>query len=302
MKIAGIRVSMRTRKAIHGYLYILPWFLGFLYFYVIGVAQTIEFSLSELQILPTAGYSSKPVGLQNFITAFTGHGSFKQTFATSMMDIVIDVPLIIFFSLFMSIVLNRKFRGRWLIRAVFFLPVIFSSGAITEAMNFSATVMAGGVSTASEEFSSTDGVSMAYYMALFESLAMPGFILEYLADAIARLSEIISASSVQIIIFIGALQAIPSSLYEVSNIEGATAYETFWKVTLPMVMPHVITCVVYTIVFRFAQSEVIDLAYQTAFRQYDYGLSAAFSIISTVSVSLLLILVVWLIQKKTFYY
>lgn len=302
MRKTGIHVSMQARKAIHGYLYILPWFLGFLYFYVIGVAQTIDFSLSELQILPTGGYSSKPVGLQNFITAFTGHGSFKQIFATSMMDIVIDVPLIIFFSLFMSIVLNRKFHGRWLIRAVFFLPVIMSSGAITEAMNFSASIMAGGVSTASEEFASSDGVSMAYYMELFESLAMPGVILEYLADAIARLSEIISASSVQIIIFIGALQAIPSSLYEVSNIEGATAYETFWKVTLPMVMPHVITCVVYTIVFRFAQSEVIDLAYQTAFTQFNYGLSAAFSIISTVTVSILLIVVVWLIQKKTFYY
>ncbi len=302
MSRKGIRISMRSRKAIQGYLYILPWFLGFLYFYVIGVVQTIDFSLSDLTILPTGGYVAEPVGLGNFIYAFTAHGTFKQTFATSMLDIVIDVPLIIFFSLFMAIVLNRKFPGRWLVRAIFFLPVILSSGAITEAMNLSSVMMNSGISSVSEEFASTDGVSMAYYIELFEALAMPSVVLEYLADAISRLSDIISASGVQIIIFIGALQAIPSSLYEVSNIEGATAYETFWKVTLPMVMPHIITCVVYTIVFRFAESEVITLAYQTAFTQFNYGLSAAFSIVSTVVVSLLLVVVVWLIQKRTFYY
>lgn len=302
MSRKGIRISMRSRKAIQGYLYILPWFLGFLYFYVIGVVQTIDFSLSDLTILPTGGYVAEPVGLGNFIYAFTAHGTFKQTFATSMLDIVIDVPLIIFFSLFMAIVLNRKFPGRWLVRAIFFLPVILSSGAITEAMNLSSVMMNSGISSVSEEFASTDGVSMAYYIELFEALAMPSVVLEYLADAISRLSDIISASGVQIIIFIGALQAIPSSLYEVSNIEGATAYETFWKVTLPMVMPHIITCVVYTIVFRFAESEVITLAYQTAFTQFNYGLSAAFSIVSTAVVSLLLVVVVWLIQKRTFYY
>ena len=296
---------MTARSAIKGYLFILPWFIGFVSFYVVSVIQTVNFSLSQLSVPATGGYTSEFVGLDNFIYAFTAHGTFKQTAVTSLLNIVIDVPLIIFFSLFMAMMLNRKFHGRWLVRAVFFLPVILNSGAIVEAMTLSASMMNGGMSTVSSEMAnatSGGGVSIAYYIQLFESLAVPSVILEYLVGAINRLSDIISASGVQIIIFIAALQSIPGSLYEVANIEGATAYETFWKVTLPMVTPHIITCVVYTIVFRYADSEVVQLAYQTAFQQFNYGLSAAFSLITTVVVGLLLLLVVGLIQKRAFYY
>ena len=84
-------------------------------------------------------------------------------------------------------------------------------------------------------------------MEMFEDLAMPGFLLEYIAEAVNRISDIITASGVQIVIFIAALQSIPGSMYEVAKIEGATAYETFWKVTFPMVMPHIITNIVYMI-------------------------------------------------------
>lgn len=143
---------------------------------------------------------------------------------------------------------------------------------------------------------------MAYFIELFKNLAMPDKLLDYIVAAVARINDIISASGVQIIIFIAALQSIPGSMYEVAKIEGATAYETFWKVTFPMVMPHIITNVVYTVVDNFAQSDVVQLAYDTCFNKVNYGLSSAMSVVSTVIVCVILVLVCGFIQKRTFYY
>ena len=123
-----------------------------------------------------------------------------------------------------------------------------------------------------------------------------------MVDAVTRISDIIQDSGVQIVLFIAALQSITPSMYEVAKIEGATGYETFWKVTFPMVMPHIITNTIYTIVDAFSQSEVVNLAYTTAFTEGQYGLSSAFSVISTVITCSLLAIVVYLISKKTFYY
>ena len=105
----------------------------------------------------------------------------------------------------------------------------------------------------------------------------------------------------QIIIFIAALQSVPGALYEVAKIEGATGYETFWKVTFPMVSPLIITNVVYTIVDSFVDSDVVEKAYDMAFVNFDWGVSAM-SLLSSVIVIALLVIVCKLISKKVFYY
>ena len=301
-----MHVSMKTRRAVSGYLFILPWFVGFLLFYVRSLYMTVQFSFSELTVPPSGGYELDFIGLSNYITAFTGHGTFKQTLVTSLTNMVIDVPLIIFFSLFVAMLLNRKMKCRGLVRAIFFLPVLLNSEAISGTLQFAAQMMAGGLSGTSAEMaeaaSSGSAVNMAYFIALFGEIALPTSVLEYVVGAVGRISDIIKASGVQIVLFIAALQSIQPSMYEVAKIEGATGYETFWKVTFPMVMPHIITNTIYTIVDAFSQSEVVNLAYTTAFTEGNYGLSSAFSVISSVITCALLALVVWFISKRTFYY
>lgn len=301
-----LHVSMKTKSAVNGYLFILPWLVGFALFYVRSLYQTVQFSLSTLDVLPAGGYELDFVGLGNYITAFTGHGTFKQTLTTSLMNMVVDVPLIIFFSLFVAMLLNRKMKCRGLVRAIFFLPVLMNSEAISSTLQFAAQMMAGGLSGTSAEMaeaaSSGSAVNMAYFIALFGEIALPTSVLEYVVGAVSRISDIIQASGVQIVLFIAALQSIQPSMYEVAKIEGATGYETFWKVTFPMVMPHIITNTIYTIVDAFSQSEVVNLAYTTAFTEGNYGLSSAFSVISTVITCGLLAIVVYLMSKKTFYY
>lgn len=287
----------------NGYLFILPWLVGFAAFYVRSLFMTIQFSLSELTV-GVSGYELSWVGLQNYLYAFTVHGNFKQILTSSVINMVVDVPLIIFFSLFMALMLNRKFKGRTLVRAIFFLPVILNAEAIVDAIETATMMVATGVSSSSQEMaqSSSSGMGIGYYIDLFGNLMISRDLLEYIVGAVNRITSIVSASGVQIVIFIAALQSIPSSMYEVAKIEGATGYETFWKVTFPMVMPHIITNIVYTVVDSFVNSDVVTLAYNTAFTEFNYGLSSVFSLVSTVVTCLILVLVCGFISKKTFYY
>ncbi len=270
------KLSLTHKRMIVGYMFILPWLIGFFLFYVRSLILTGQFSFSTLEVVAgVGGYTLTPVGFENFRYAFAEHATFKQVLTTSVTNMLVDVPLVTFFSLFMAILLNKKFPGRTVFRAIFFLPIILSSGALTDMMSLAQTMMNGGVSTTSTEVSSSVSNSLAfdidYLISMFMNLGIPSRFLNYIAGAVDRINEIISASGVQIIIFIAALQSIPGALYEVAKIEGATGYETFWKVTFPMVMPHIITNVVYTIVDRFAASDVVDLAYTTALSQFNWG-------------------------------
>lgn len=301
------RLTLLQKRSIVGFLFILPWLIGFLIFYVRSLVMTGQFALSNLTVDSiNGGYTLDFVGLDNFIYAFRVHGSFKQVLTSSVLNMLVDVPLITFFSLFMAMLLNKKFPGRFVVRAIFFLPVILNSGAITAAMDLSQTMMNGGISSQAAETAATAGTSIAldldYLVSILMDLGMPMMILDYIIEAVARINDIILASGVQIIIFIAALQSIPTSMYEVAKIEGATGYETFWRVTFPMVMPHIITNVVYTIVDSFTNSEVVDLAYSVAFDDFNYGLSSVFSLVSTVITCVILVAICGWISKHTFYY
>ena len=287
-----------------GYLFIMPWFVGFILFYVRSIIYTGIFSFSNLKMSMT-GYTLEFAGLENYVYAFGVHPQFKKVLTESLINMVIDVPLIIFFSLFIAILLNRKFKGRGFVRAIFFLPVILNSSAIKEAIILSESLISGGIAAVNPgmtEAGNTAVFGVEYLVDLFSGLGIPAVILNYITEAVNRLYSIIEASGVQIVIFIAACQSIPSSMLEVARIEGATGYETFWKVIFPMVSPHIITNVVYTIVDSFTSSKVVELAYTTAFDEFNYGLSSVFSIVSTLATCLILLLVTRFISKRTFYY
>lgn len=296
------RMTLKQKRAITGLLFILPWLIGFLIYYVRSLFLTARFSLSNIEIAETGGYTASFVGLDNYRFALFEHANFNQILVGSLSDILIDVPFIIFFSLFIAILLNTRFKGRAMVRAIFFLPILLGSGAVLEALQLATENIQAGASTTISEMTASGGVNVDYFLRIFMDLGLPDRFVDYIIGLVGRIYEIVRASSVQIIIFIAALQSVSASLYEVSKIEGATTYETFWKVTFPMVSPLILTNVVYTIVDSFVNSDVVDIAYQAAFTSYNYGLSAAMSILSTLVVCLILLVVGTIITKFTFYY
>lgn len=296
------RLTLSRKRAITGLLFISPWLIGFLSFYVKGLIQTVRMALGDVAQAETGGFDITFAGLKNIKYVFLSDATFNQILVDSVVDIVIDVPLIIFFSLFMAILLNGKYKGRTFFRVVLFLPVIMNAGIIVTALEEAQTAISGGLSSVADGMAVSGNSSMMKVLSAFIEFGVPEKILSYLAQAVERIFTVVRASGVQIIIFIAALQSINPSLYEVAKIEGATSYETFWKVTFPMVSPMILTNVVYTIVDSFATSEIVEKAEDMAFISFQYGYSSAMTLISTIVVCFILLVVGYLISRRVHYH
>ena len=221
----------------------------------------------------------------------------------TIVDMAYGVPMIIFFSLFIALLLNRKFKLRGMARAIFFLPVVMASTSISSALTQAMQMMMGGFGGLPPEITQqmVGGFNPMAIAQLLMSFGMPPQLVSYVITAVAQIYSVIRSSGVQIIIFLAALQSIPSSLYEVSQIEGATAYESFWKITLPMVSPLILTNIVYTIIDTYAQSQIVRNAYNTAFSNMNFGLSAAMSIMSALIASMFLLVVGFAVSRYVYY-
>ena len=248
--------SLDKRKARAGWIFVLPFVLGFLLIYLPIIIDSIKYSFCHMVIL---GGGQKPafefVGWSNYKVALTEDPAFVQTLLSGLMDMVFDIPMILIFSLFMAVLLNQKMVGRAAFRAIFFIPVILSTGIMEsiEAQNVLSEYMeeaegiesGSGQSTASEIISTMDIEQMLRGMAVGQGLV------EYVSVAINNIYNIVNRSGVQMLIFLAGLQSISPAIYESVQIDGATSWETFWKITFPMISPMILVNAIYTIIDSF---------------------------------------------------
>jgi ABC-type sugar transport system permease subunit len=298
-------MTLSRRRAITGLLFVSPFIFGFLVFYLLSLLMTLNFAFSETT-LEGLGYSTRFIGFDNFVYAFTEHPRFNQVLVESIINMIVDLPLIIFFSLFIALILNQKFKGRTVARAIFFLPVLLNAPAIFGALETIRAMMLGGATPAPSSMldaaGSGGGISVVYYVMLLRDFGLPNTLLEYIIGAVVRINYVITMSGVQIIIFLAALQSISPALYEVAKIEGATPYETFWKVTFPMVSPLLVTNMVYTVIDSFINSRVLQEAYDEMFSRLNHSYSAVFSLVSMLCVCGILGFACWLVSKRVYYH
>jgi ABC-type sugar transport system permease subunit len=295
-------LTLRTREALAGLGFISPWLIGLVFIFLFNLAGSIRYSFSEILMLPEGGISVAFKGFSNYIDVFTKHATFTRVLTDSVWRMIIDVPLITFFSLFIALILNRKFKLRGIVRVIFFLPVIMATSAVNNALDLAMMNVMGGLTAIPSEFQQTAGFNAEYVVNVLAQFGLPITILRYFVQVISMVYEIVRSSGVQILIFLAALQTISPSLYEVARIEGATGYDAFWKITLPMVSPLILTNVVYTIIDSYTQSEVIQLAYEVSFRQQNFGLGNAMSMVSTIVTSALLVIIGLSLSKFVYYH
>lgn len=295
-------LTLIQRREYAGLIFILPWLLGFVLFFSVPLFESLRFALNQLIITPE-GYMLEFLGLENFKHAMLVHANYNRMLTEAAVDMLINVPMILFFSLFAAVVLNQAFKGRVIARAIFFLPVIIATGAISSAeVSNALNTMVMGISQKGGSFEAVGLLKSFELERMLYELNVSPAIIQYLVGAVNRIFEIVSNSGVQILIFLAGLQAVPRSMYEVARIEGATGYETFWKVTFPMVSSLILTNVIYTIIDSFADNELTELIMDTAFRQYNFGLSAAMAWLYTLVISILLIVVGYSVSKRVFYH
>ncbi|UVI31503.1 carbohydrate ABC transporter permease [Paenibacillus spongiae] len=293
-------ISLERKKALFGVLFVTPWLLGLILLMAVPFLQSLQFSFSKLTLTPE-GYSLKFIGLDNFHHIFFVDAWYVRNLTNAVTTMALNVPLIIFFSLFTATLLSQKFRGRMLARAIIFLPVVLASGVIAklDSGNFLATLMGAASTDVESNYSGLRSIELEPL--LFEA-GLSRDIVFYLTGAVDRIYQIISSSGVQILIFLAGLQSISPSLYEAAKIEGATGYEAFWKITFPMISPLILTNVIYSIIDSFYNNSVTQMIQDTAFVNLNFGVSAAMSWVYFLVISIILVISTYLISKRVFYY
>ena len=243
-------MSLTARSAWTGRAFVLLFYIGFIFFFLAPLIQSIRFSFSNVTI-SSEGYQTEWIGWKNYIDNFTGSATFIGNLQASLLQMLWKLPVILISSLFLAILLNQKFRGRTFIRAVFFLPAIVASGIVITIIkndNLAASVLTGNMISSGSVFKSDFLGNFLSELGLGEKIS------GYATMISNQMFDSLWLTGIQMIIFLAGLQSIPSQLYEVSAIEGATAWENFWMITIPMLMPIILVNTVYTIVDTFTDN------------------------------------------------
>lgn len=262
--------GLETLKYRYAFIFLSPWIVGMLFFFLIPIVQSAYFSFAQISI-EVEGVKTTFVRLENFEYILFKDTQYISDFISSITDMLISVPFILVVSLILSVLLNNKFRGRLFFRSLFFMPVIIASGSVLE-------LYLGAASGNATEVAVNDAVSfgMINFSEIFSALNLPSAIESYLTVALDNLFMLVWQSGIQIILFIAGLQSIPDLLYEVSKVEGATKWEEFWFITLPMLGRTMFLVIVFSIVENITKSnnEVIAHGYNF-FNNLDYGIGSA---------------------------
>lgn len=263
-KIRTKSVSLDKKKARAGYFFVLPFILGFIIIYLPIIFESIRYSFNEIEILRSGGYELHWVGFQNYVKAVTQDSTFKDTLISGINTFILEVPAIVIFSLFVAIILNQKLAGRAAFRAIFFIPVILATGLISDIDKVS-NIAQGGDSTSIDMGTGQDNIAQIVdsmdVKRLFSGMIVGEELLESVAKLVNNIYDIINRCGVQMLIFLSGLQSISPSIYESCTMEGASAWETFWKITLPMISPMILVNSVYTIIDSFTASSNSVMSY-----------------------------------------
>ncbi len=305
------RISYERKKKLYGYAFIALWLVGTIYMFIIPLITSIHYSLSKTDLVSEDRLADYPQmsgpgiycewnNFQNYIDIFTNDQDYVPNLIESISAMPGDTFMILVFSLFIALLLNQKFKGRGLARAIFFIPVLVATGPVLSVIN--GDMASQGVGDASQ-FSSLFEVNMVDEFLDFMGFAnISQSVADNLSEVASNLFNLIWRCGIQTIIFLSALQQIPTSAKEAAQMEGATGWEFFWKITFPTISPMILANLIYTVIDCFVDStnpvmqEV--LAKNT---NWQYGLSTAMAWTYFAIVGVALAIITAIVSKFVFY-
>ena len=239
--------GIEAHNRLVGRMFILPWEIGMLFFIIVPLVLSVVYAFCEVS-LEIGGMDYDFVFLSNFKYILKEDPFYTDTLISSLTTLAYSVPIIVALSLILGILLNQKFRGRVVMRAVFFLPVIIAAGIVLNILTTNINGQPPIIKLGATSTTMSDGTNYLDATALLEGLRFPAAVTEVMAKYITMIFNLLWRSGIQIILFISGLQTIPDSLYEVSKIEGASKWEEFWMVTFPMLRDVTLLVTVFTVV------------------------------------------------------
>lgn len=304
MKMKKTKTNLLRRRDAFGLVFMIPWIIGFLMFFLYPFIHSVILSFQKVTFLPGGGFATDFVGIENYTTALAKDQFFLQYAASSLAQLFINVPVCLVFSFFVAVLLRQKFRGNFIVKAIFFLPVILGTGVFLSVQTNTAGVSGMALEGAMEEGVNSMGMLQSVNIVnILQDIGIPEDLTKYITGPVDSIYNVISLSGVQIFIFLAGLNAISPSVYEAAYIEGASGWVAFWKITFPMVSPVIVVNVVYSLIDNFTMStnETMNYIFDMAFEQFNYGVSSAMSWIYCVVLAILVGAAVLLISKKVVY-
>ncbi len=309
-KIKNNKIPYEKKKGLYGYGFVGLWAIGTLWLFIVPVITSLWYSFCDVALydkkealehgMTKAGLFTEWNSFDNYIKAFTIDTDFPQMLSESLLEILPQAAVILIFSLFIAVILNQKFRGRTLARAIFFLPVLIATGPVISVIN--GDMASQGISDAAQ-FSTmfkTDLVSE-----LMEFIGIYNInqnFTDFIQNITSNVLNLVWNSGIQILIFLSALQNIPPSAKEAANMEGATAWEFFWKITFPIISPMILANLVYTIIDAFVSTDNEVMQYVLdQLHLWEYGYSAALAWIYFAIVGAVLGIVCLIVNRFVYY-
>ncbi|MGN0494039.1 MAG: carbohydrate ABC transporter permease [Acutalibacteraceae bacterium] len=285
--------ALFEKRARYGYIFIAPLILGVCLIFIPNLIETFLYSVCEID---TAN---------NFALNFSGFGFYKEAFRSdpqflpllgdNLKDLVINVPIIVIYSLFIATLLNQEFKGRVIARIIFFIPVLLATGVLSDTDSTALLYTGAGQVI---DTGVTSGSGFADMTTLLSSLSFPKPLIDVVTGAVSNIYTITRSSGLQIFIFLAGLQEIPTSVYEAASIEGCSKWELFWKITFPMIAPQIAVNAIYTIAISATDNNAL-LTYSNtlAFGESNYSLATAMNIIYLLALGVFVMIVLALIGK-----
>lgn len=283
--------TLKSREAMMGYLFILPWLIGVIIFVLRPLGQSFMFALSKVKMTPK-GRVSTFIGMQNFTQILQEDETFPTELWEYLIKTIIAVPVIVVFALIIALLLNSKIKGKGFFRLIFFLPVIIASGPVMTQL-----VDQGAGSIPSLNTSMIAG-ALSF---------LPAILVEAIVDVFQNIVLYLWYSGVQILIFLAGVQKIDNSLYEAAKMDGGSTWVCFWKITLPTIKPMILLNAVYTVVFlsNNEQNNIINTIKDAMFgttgsKGYGYASAMAW-LYSLIVIILVAVVAAFLTLKKDAY-
>src|SRR6478609_8104669 len=200
-----------------GYLFLLPWFIGFFGLTIAPILSSLYLSFTNFDMLTTPQW----VGMDNYVRMFTHDPKFSQSMRVTLLFVAFSVPLKLSFALGVALLLNRGMKGLPIYRAVFYLPSLL--GASVAIAVLWRTLFSG------------DGI-VNKGLAVF-GIVGPAWISNPRFSLWTLIALAVWQFGSPMIIFLAGLRQIPQDLYEAASLDGANKWRMFWKITLPLLTP-----------------------------------------------------------------
>lgn len=273
LKLNKKKRGFEAKKSLYGFCFIIPWLVGIIALFIIPLGKSLWYSVCEVGFANTGEIVTDFIGMENISYIFKVDPDFVTNLGTSVSEFAFSFPIIVILSLIFAIILNQKFYGRVFARAIFFLPVIIATGVVMQTMSSSVSGQ-----PVMQDIGSSGGYSVSAidFNQVLSNLDLPESIVGLISEYVNKVFDIVWKTGIQVVLFISGMQTIPEQLYEVSKIEGASKWEEFWFVTIPMLKNIILLVMLYTMVDLFitVESPVVAQAF-SLINAMSFGLSSA---------------------------